>query len=65
MYSGYDKLVAGGGLVTVFAPDDEAFATFLAKKYSAQDVSEVPVSDLSGLIGYQKEDGKKVVLFFR
>ena len=50
--SGYDKLVGGGGLVTVFAPDDEAFSVFLSKKYSARDVSEVPAEELSVLMGY-------------
>ncbi len=50
--SGYDKLVDGGGLVTVFAPDDAAFAKYLSENYSTTDVSDVPVEELKVLIGY-------------
>lgn len=49
--SGYRRLVDGGGLVTVFAPDDEAFGSYLQSKYGTSDVDQVPVEDLTLLVG--------------
>ena len=50
--SGYDKLVDGGGLVTVFAPDDAAFTRFLSTRYPTDDVAEIPADELKVLTGY-------------
>lgn len=50
--SGYDKLVNGGGLVTVFAPDDDAFRDFLKTEYSVNDVEDIPTEELNVIIGY-------------
>ena len=41
----------GGGLVTVFAPDDAAFGSYLQKKYGTTDVDQVPVEELTLLVG--------------
>lgn len=49
--SGYRRLVDGGGLVTVFAPDDAAFGSYLQKKYGTTDVDQVPVEELTLLVG--------------
>ena len=49
---GYTRLVDGGGLVTVFAPDDDAFRSWLSDNYGTADVSAVPVDRLSVIVGY-------------
>ena len=49
--SGYRRLVDGGGLVTVFAPDDAAFGSYLQEKYGTTDVDQVPVEELTLLVG--------------
>jgi len=61
--SGYYRLVNGGGLVTVFAPDDNAFKSYLESKYGTVDMSQVSDEDISLLVGchmiqfaYNKED---------
>ena len=41
----------GGGLVTVFAPDDAAFGSYLQEKYGTTDVDQVPVEELALLVG--------------
>ena len=50
--SGYDKLVDGGGLVTVFAPDDAAFDKFLRDNYSTSEISDIPEDELKTIVGY-------------
>lgn len=49
--SGYRRLVDGGGLVTVFAPNDEAFANYLQTAYGTSDVEQVPAEELTLLVG--------------
>ncbi len=49
--SGYRRLVDGGGLVTVFAPDDDAFDSYLEGRYGTSDVDQVPVEELTLLVG--------------
>lgn len=49
--SGYRRLVDGGGLVTVFAPDDDAFRSYLETRYGTSDVDQVPVEELTLLVG--------------
>lgn len=48
---GYRRLVDGGGLVTVFAPDDRAFESYLQEHYGTVDVEQVPVDELTLLVG--------------
>lgn len=50
--AGFSRLVGGGGLVTVFAPDDEAFSAYLMNRYGSEDLSAVPAEELGVLVGY-------------
>lgn len=49
---GYTRLVDGGGLVTIFAPDNDAFAKWLQEEYGTDDIKDVPVDKLSIIVGY-------------
>lgn len=49
--SGYRRLVDGGGLVTVFAPDDRAFDSYLQEKYGTTDIGQIPEEELTLLVG--------------
>lgn len=49
--SGFLEMLKGHGLCTVFAPDDEAFGTYL-KKHRYPDLTSIPSDSLKILIGY-------------
>lgn len=49
---GYTRLVGGGGLVTVFAPTDEAFREWLEKNYQGRSLEDIPLDELSLVVGY-------------
>ena len=53
-YSDYRQVVAGKTIVTVMAPDDDAFASFLAKKgySSVDDLYNKDPKYLNQLVGY-------------
>ncbi len=48
----YAKLLQGTGLVTVFAPDDSAFVSYLNDTYGTTEMSEDMVDELRELVGY-------------
>lgn len=48
----YSSLLDGGGLVTVFAPDDAAFKRYLQEEYQADSLSAIPENDLKVLVAY-------------
>ena len=50
--TGFDRLVSGGGLITVLAPDDEAFGKFLQDRYGVSDVADAPLEDMKVIIPY-------------
>lgn len=49
--SSYRDLVQGKGIVTVMAPDDEAFKSYLNQK-GYQSIDDVPVPELEKLVAY-------------
>lgn len=49
--SSYADLVKGKGIVTVMAPTDEAFATYLSK-HNYGSVDDIPEVELNKLVGY-------------
>ena len=53
----FSSIVGGTGLITVMAPDDDAFTTYLnTKGYSS--INEMPETELKKLIGYHLVDFK-------
>ncbi|MDL2230613.1 fasciclin domain-containing protein [Alistipes sp. OttesenSCG-928-L06] len=49
--SGYKDMVTGKGIITVMAPNDDAFKTYLTQKgYSS--ISDMPIEELKKLITY-------------
>lgn len=50
--TGYGRLVDGGGLATVFAPDDVSFSRYLSQTYGTSDLTAVPIEELTVLVGY-------------
>lgn len=50
--SGYQRLVDGGGLITIFVPDDAAMKDYLSSTYGSADLDDVPVEDLKLLVAY-------------
>lgn len=50
--TGYKRMVDGGGLVTVFAPDDGAFGLYLQETYGTPEPAKVPQEDLNFIVGY-------------
>ena len=49
--AGYEDLVRGKGLATIFAPDDEAFAKYL-NRHGYSSVEEIPVEELQNMVTY-------------
>lgn len=49
--AGYEDLVRGKGLTTIFAPDDEAFAKYLSR-HGYSSVEEIPVEELQNMVTY-------------
>lgn len=49
--AGYEDLVRGKGLATIFAPDDEAFAKYLSR-HGYSSVEEIPVEELQNMVTY-------------
>lgn len=48
---GYEDLVRGKGLATIFAPDDEAFQKYFAR-HGYSSVNDVPDAELSNMVTY-------------
>lgn len=49
--AGYKQMLEGKAILTIMAPDDDAFRTYLnAKGYTS--ISDMPVTEVSKLIGY-------------
>lgn len=49
--AGYEDLVRGKGLATIFAPDDEAFAKYL-NRHGYSSVEEIPYDELQNMVTY-------------
>lgn len=50
--SGYRRLVDGGGLITLFAPDDKALGEYLREYHDAAELDELTEEELKLLVGY-------------
>ncbi len=53
----YANILDGAGLYTVFAPNDDAFATWLSLKGYAS-INDIPASELNKLVAYSIVNGK-------
>ncbi len=49
--AGYQSIMQGRGLMTVMAPDNDAFTTYL-KEHGYSAVKDIPVADLKELVGF-------------
>lgn len=49
--AGYEDLVRGKGLATIFAPDDEAFQKYLSR-HGYSSVEDIPADELDNMITY-------------
>lgn len=49
---GYSRLIDGGGLVTVFAPADDAFQEWIDENYPGSSLEDIPVEELSLVVGF-------------
>ncbi|MFA9392141.1 MAG: fasciclin domain-containing protein [Prolixibacteraceae bacterium] len=49
--AGYKDVISGKGIITVMAPSDEAFQTYLTSK-GVQSVGELPLEELKKLVGF-------------
>ena len=50
--TGFRPYLQGKGILTVMAPNDEAFKTYLEKNYGTVDLTTIPKEELSKLIGF-------------
>lgn len=50
--AGYRRLLDGGGLVTVFAPADDAFRPYLQEKYGTGDPAAIDTEELAITVSY-------------
>lgn len=50
--AGYTRIVQGKSILTVMAPNDEAFALYLKENYGVSSIENLPVSEVKKLIGF-------------